>query len=730
MVSDDNQIASSTPDSSTPRVLVVDDEPMMRLLACESLKQAGFEPIEADSGEEAQRLILQCQPDLILLDVLMPGISGFELCEWLRVECDDQCTPVLIMTGLDDGASIDRAYEVGATDFITKPINYPILSHRVRYLLRQKDITDKLRISEERLVLTQETAQLGYWESDPNNSYLYLSGAAEKIFGEDFSDKKILRKDFYKRVIPEDLERIDRRVKEAIEAKSDVQVDFRVDRDDGTQRVLFLDLTPVFSGEEFLKWKGTFQDITDRREAERHIHQLANFDEITGLPNRSSFLEQLGKRIRFAAEKKKSIAVFTLGIDNFKFINQSLGFAAGNQLLIEVSKRLESFVRKRNNNRKQLSDAATDLDLNPNRENDLLASLGGDKFSVALWGVRQTEEAGWITKAVSHLIKAPIEIAGQEIVVTCSTGITFFPLDGVDAEGLIANAEAAMHHAKNGGKNDYQFFSESMNWMSTRRLELESDMRRALEIGEFSLHYQPKVNIADNSISGVEALIRWIHPERGFISPGEFIPVAEETGQILPIGKWVLEEACRQAKIWSDAGSPLCISVNVSMLQLRDFEFCQLVSGMLSKHDLAPHLIQLELVESMLMDSMDDNSQKMRILRDLGVTIAIDDFGTGYSSMAYLAELPLDVLKIDKSFIDSLVDDGNPAAIVDATIALAHALGLKVVAEGVEEEIQAAKLSKLGCDEIQGYLYSKPLKAEEFEIWRDDFLRLPNTGFR
>ena len=170
MVSDDNQIASSAPDSSTPRVLVVDDEPMMRLLACESLKQAGFEPIEADSGEEAQRLILQCQPDLILLDVLMPGISGFELCEWLRVECDDQCTPVLIMTGLDDGASIDRAYEVGATDFITKPINYPILSHRVRYLLRQKDITDKLRISEERLVLTQETAQLGYWESDPNNS--------------------------------------------------------------------------------------------------------------------------------------------------------------------------------------------------------------------------------------------------------------------------------------------------------------------------------------------------------------------------------------------------------------------------------------------------------------------------------------------------------------------------------------------------------------------------------
>ena len=414
-----------------------------------------------------------------------------------------------------------------------------------------------------------------------------------------------------------------------------------------------------------------------------------------------------------------------LGIDNFKVVNQSLGHAAGNQLLVEISKRLERFIRTRNSNKSLTPSNAISIKINPNSENDLLASLGGDEFALALWGVRQTEEAGWIATAISHLIKAPIELNEQEVVVTCSIGINFFPLDGVEPDMLLKNAEAAMHHAKGAGKSCYQLFSESMTWQSTRRLKLESDMRQAEEEQQFSLHYQPKINIAEGKLSGVEALIRWVHPERGFVSPGEFIPVAEETGQILQIGKWVLETACKQAKIWADQGTPLCISVNVSMLQLRDYEFCELVSRMLKKYRLDPSLIQLELVESMLMDSMDDNSQKMRILRDLGVTIAIDDFGTGYSSMAYLSQLPLDVLKIDKSFIDSLLDDASPTAIVEATIALAHALELKVVAEGVEQEVQAKMLSDLGCDEIQGYYYSRPLSTEDFDLWMKDFSGQP-----
>lgn len=417
-----------------------------------------------------------------------------------------------------------------------------------------------------------------------------------------------------------------------------------------------------------------------------------------------------------------------LGLDNFKVVHQSLGHAEGNQLLIELSKRLERFVRTRNSNKNLTSRAEVRKNINPNCENDLLASLGGDEFALALWGVRQAEEAGWIASTISHLIKAPIDLNGQEIVVTCSIGITFFPLDGSEPDMLLKNAEVAMHYAKSAGKDCYQLFSESMSWQSTRRLKLEADMRQAVENQEFSLHYQPKVKIADGRVSGVEALIRWDHPEQGFVSPGEFIPVAEETGQILQIGKWVLETACKQAKAWADQGTPLCISVNVSMLQLRDYEFCELVSSMLQKYQLESSLIQLELVESMLMDSMDDNSQKMQILRDLGVTIAIDDFGTGYSSMAYLSQLPLDVLKIDKSFIDLLLDDENPVAIVEATIALAHALELKVVAEGVEQEVQVKMLSDLGCDEIQGYYYSRPLNVDDFDLWIADFMGSPQKA--
>ncbi|MBL4584420.1 MAG: EAL domain-containing protein [Pseudomonadales bacterium] len=710
-------------DTDTPLILVVDDEAMMRVLAGESLRQAGFDVIDAVSGEQAIQIIEEQEPDLILLDVIMPGMNGFEVCTWLRTKHNDQRTPVLIMTGLEDSDSIDKSYDVGATDFITKPINYAVLNHRIRYILRQKGITDELRISEERLQLTQEVAQLGHWESIPDDPYIYLSQAARKIFGDDFSEGKILRETFYERIHPEDIIKLETTLQRAVKTISAVQLDFRITGSDGIQRILFLDLEPVVKKGQLQKLSGVFQDITDRREAEQHIHQLSHFDDITGLPNRSYFLDGLSKKVRYAKQKRKSVAVFMLGIDNLKVINQSLGREASNQLLSELSKLFERFIRIRNTNKKMVASQGS---LNPNSENDLLSSLGGDEFAFALWGVRQAEEAGWIATALMHLVKAPIELCGQEVVVTCSIGVSFFPLDGVDPDNLLKNSEAALHHAKSISKGGYQFFSESMTWQSTRRLTLESEMRVALEQKQFTLHYQPKVNIKDHSVSGVEALIRWIHPEQGFISPGEFIPVSEETGQILEIGKWVLETACKQAKRWVDQGTPLCVSVNVSMLQLRDYDFCQLVSRMLQVYELDPKLIQLELVESMLMDSMDDNSQKMRVLRDLGVTIAIDDFGTGYSSMAYLSELPLDVLKIDKTFIDSLVDKDNPAAIVEATIALAHALDLKVVAEGVEEKVQVDTLIKLGCDEIQGYYYSRPLAVSDFDPWLIEFNKPEN----
>ncbi|MBV1915176.1 MAG: EAL domain-containing protein [Pseudomonadales bacterium] len=709
------------------KILVVDDEPMLRGLVCQLLSLAGYEVIEADSGEGAKRLIKEHQPDLVLLDVFMPGMSGLEVCGWLRTEQQDDETVVLMMTGLADSASIDMAFEVGATDFIEKPFNNYLLRHRVHYLLRQKTINSELRVSDERLVVTQKAASLGHFESIQGDPIIHLSSASpviQNIFGSDYHDGEILKEKFFEKIEPDDVEKLFSSLEVGVNSGTAVQTDFKIIGSDGETRVIFLDLETVIRDGEFVKFSGVFQDISDRRKAENYIHQLSNFDEITGLPNRASFKNRLEKKLIHASKRKKSIVVVVLGIDNFKMINQSLGYTAGDLVLAEIAARLERFISTGNAG-KTISSLNNDSS-DPTIENDLVASLDGDKFSFALWGIRQEKEASWNVNSLIHLIKLPIQLEEQEITITCSTGITFFPLDGLDVDSLLKNAETAMHHAKSVG-TPYQFFTESMAWQSTHRFTLQSDMAKALEGDQFILHYQPKVNIADASVSGVEALIRWQHPEKGFVSPGDFIPIAEETGQVIAIGAWVLDAACKQAKLWIDQGTPLSISVNVSVLQLRDPAFCKLVSDTLDRHQLDPGLIQLELVESMLMDSMDDNSEKMGILRDLGVTIAIDDFGTGYSSMAYLAALPLDVLKIDKSFIDTLSTEDDPAVIVEATIALAHALDLKVVAEGVEEAVQAKILANLGCDEIQGYLYSRPLGVDDFNTWLSDFM---NTSDR
>ncbi|MBV1959542.1 MAG: EAL domain-containing protein [Pseudomonadales bacterium] len=712
------------------KILVVDDDPLLRGLVCVLLKRAGYEVIEADSGKEALPLIELHQPDLALLDVNMPEMSGLEVCAWLRTEKNDGETVVLMMTGMADNESIENAFDVGATDFIEKPFNNYLLRHRVHYLLRQKNINSKLRISDERLVLTQRTASLGHFESIQGDPIIYLSSASTVIkqtFGSDYQDGEILKEKFFERVDSDDIVRLLECLDTGIKTGEAVRLDFKITGADGGTRVVFVDLDTVIEDGTFIKFSGVFQDITDRRKAENYIHQLSHFDETTGLPNRVSFKEKLAKKLAYAGNQRKSIVVFVLGIDNFRMINQSLGHAAGDLVLAEIAGRIERFIRAGNASKKSVNSGGFSDYVEPDIEHDLVGSLDGDQFSFALWGIRDEKEASWIVSSVMHLIKMPIKLKQQDITITCSAGITYFPLDGVDADTLLKNAETAMHHAKGAGRT-YRFFVDSMATQSSHRLALQSDMVKALANDQFTLHYQPKVDIANTRVSGVEALIRWQHPDKGLIAPGEFIPIAEENGQILQIGEWVLEAACKQAKVWVDQGTPLSVSVNVSVLQLRDPEFCPLVSHMLAKYELDPCLIQLELVESMLMDSMDDNSGQMRVLRDLGVTIAIDDFGTGYSSMAYLAALPLDVLKIDKSFIDALSKEDDPAVIVEATIALAHALDLKVVAEGVEEAVQAKILANLGCDEIQGYLFSRPLSVDDFDAWLAEFIDSSNQA--
>jgi diguanylate cyclase (GGDEF)-like protein len=439
--------------------------------------------------------------------------------------------------------------------------------------------------------------------------------------------------------------------------------------------------------------RGTGRDITDRKTAEARISYLATRDPLTELPNRVLFNDRLEQGIVAARRTGQSLALLFVDLDRFKNINDSLGHQVGDLLLKEVASRMQTCIRK----------------------GDTLSRLGGDEFVVTLEGLQQAEDAAQVAGKIIKALARPCEVAGHTLNTSCSIGISIFPLDAEDDRALMKNADTAMYHAKEKGRNNYQFFSPEMNVRAVERHTLETALRVALERQEFTLYYQPLVSMRSGRIVGMEALLRWLHPDRGVLSPVTFMAVAEESGLIEPIGQWVLRTACQRAKAWLDNGyPPLKVAVNISARELiHPREFARGVSRVLSSTGLDPRYLELEMTESLLVQNAEENIAVLRKLGQEGVHIAVDDFGTGYSSLAYLRQLPIHSLKIDRSFVRNIEHERSDVAIVQAIVAMAHSLGLQVTAEGVETRAQLDAMARLGCDEYQGYLFSRPLPAAE-----------------
>jgi diguanylate cyclase (GGDEF)-like protein len=447
------------------------------------------------------------------------------------------------------------------------------------------------------------------------------------------------------------------------------------------------------------------EEMSERQRYEEQISHMAYYDGLTGLPNRALFEECLKQRLLMNERQKAKTAVMFIDVDDFKRVNDTLGHSYGDKLLKKIAERLNSNTRK--------SDSIT-----RHRENDMYSRRGGDEFTVMLSVIKEFEDAAVVAGRIIHAMSDPFMLDGREILVTVSIGIAIYPDDGEDVDTILKNADAAMYDAKERGKNNYQYYRHSMNATTLERLNIEGDIKKALERGEFILHYQPQVDTLTRKVVGVEALIRWKHPEKGMVSPLDFIPVAEQTGLIIPISDWVVETACRQNRIWQEEGvADIPVSVNLTSHQFQQKNFIKNLIDLLEKTGLPPQSLHLEITESTLMKNTEMSFVNLYELSHLGLSMIIDDFGTGYSSLSYLKRFPIHAIKIDRSFVKDINTSADDAAIASAIISMAHTMNIKVVAEGVETEEQLTFLQERGCDEIQGYLFSRPLPADEITTY-------------
>jgi len=471
-------------------------------------------------------------------------------------------------------------------------------------------------------------------------------------------------------------------------------------RKDGATFPMDLAISQMRLGEE-VHFIGIVRDLSERKQAERALEYMSNFDPLTELPNRSLMRDRLTHAIHQAHRDDSRVAVLFLDLDRFKNINDTFGYTFGDTLLRTVAERLRACIR----------------------EGDTVARLGGDEFVILLEGIHTDDNAGTVAGKILASLGQPMHIDEHEVVLTVSIGIALYP-----ADDLLRNADTAMYRAKELGRNTYQYFTADMTRRAVSRMHLEQDLRRALEREEFELFYQPQIEVAGERVIGVEALLRWRHPERGLVSPGDFIPVLEETGLILPVGDWVVRRACEQAREWQLAGlTPLRVAVNLSALQFRESELCERVARHLEATGLDPRYLELEITEGLLVENIDATIRTLTQLHDMGLHLSIDDFGTGYSSLNYLKRFPLHTLKIDQSFVRDVTTDNDSAAIARAIIGLAESLRLKVIAEGVETAEQLEFMRREGCDEIQGFYFCRPLPTDELETWLQQREKNANT---
>ncbi len=684
------------------RVLLIDGNSKDAALIKKTLSKArlpSFALETAPSLEKGMTLLASEDFDAVLLNLDLPDSPGLESFDKLHSRFSD--VPIIVLSDSDDTPTSLKAVGLGAQDYLFKgDLKDRMLSRVIRYAM-QRHLADKaLRQSAEqfRAIVSNIPGAVYRYRLDHGKQYKmeYMSDVVKDISGypaADFIREKV--RSFREIILKEDAEKFGKVVEEAAENGQSFSIHYRIHHADGNVRWVHDQGRIVRDEQGKICWiDGAIFDTTLHRQAEERIKYLAYNDTLTSLPNRLMFIERLDEVIKSDSSSYSMTAILFVGLDNFKRVNDTLGHAGGDQLLKGVVERFKSVLNERYH----------------------LARTGGDEFAVLIPWIKNIEEAASVAKIIFDSLRKSFPIVGREIFMNCSIGISVFPSDGDSAELLFKKADMALHVAKERGKNNNQFYTATMEKSASGRLELENNLRRALEREEFRLLYQPQLDLRTGEISGAEALVRWEHPTLGLVSPLSFIPVAEETGLIVPIGEWVLSTACMQNKQWQRLGfPPLKIAVNLSARQFQQADLINVIARILAKTGVNSTNLELELTESIIMQNVERTVQTLRALHAMGLKLSIDDFGTGYSSLSYLKRFPLSTLKIDRSFVHDITTDPDAAAIAKAIISMAHSLKLEVIAEGVETEPQLTFLRSQNCDKMQGFLFSRPIPAPDFE---------------
>lgn len=696
--------------SNEQNILIVDDDPVVLKSLKDLLATRGIDANTAIGGREAIVCLDQKEYDLVLLDLQMPYVNGHDVMRHIKQQ--KMNLSIIVVSGETSFEAARDACSQGAYDFLRKPYATDELMITVKNALKEKSlekqnkrIQNQLHESERLHRYLVNTSPDIIYILDQDGHFSFINDRIETLLG--YDNKELIGKHYSILVHQKDLEVAryvfnERRVGDR--ASRNVELRLKC-KDDSSPRFFEASTLPIelssmgiYQNEgdpkkkTYLGTYGVARDITERKLAEDTINFQAYHDLLTNLPNRALLRDRLSLAISQAKREDEMLAVMFLDLDRFKNINDSLGHVVGDELLQQVSTRLKSCVR----------------------EGDTLARFGGDEFTLLLPKItRGKDDVSSIAEKINDVLKDPFVIDNNELYVSASIGISIYPRDGTNMDLLIKHADIAMYHVKDTGKNNYKFYSDDMTTPYFQNLSLETGIHKALDNDEFHLMYQPQINLKTGEIVGVEALLRWDHPEHGMITPAEFVPFAEETGMIVEIGHWVLRNACAELRRWRDAGLPeIRMSINMSARQLAEKAIVKHISNILKDYGIPGHCLEIEITENTIMSDMDSVIQKLKALSKKGVFIAIDDFGTGYSSLSYLHKLPIHTLKIDRAFIKEVNMQHSGNSIINTIVAMARGLNLNVIAEGVETQQQLEYLQEIECSEAQGFLFGKPLPAD------------------